>query len=68
MIIPHKSDLLIVLFFNYFMKFGGASDIMVIVIGSGLSCQSSNSEQGCLHFTALEKGMDPVILLPAWGK
>ena len=29
----------------------GTCDIMVIVIGSGLGCPTSNPELGCLHFT-----------------
>ena len=45
-----------------------ACGVMDIVVGNGYGDQSSNPRGGCLHFSYLEKGMNPTILLPVMGK
>ena len=57
----------------------GARGVIVIVVGNGHGDTSSNPERDWLHFTYLEKGMNPhltylgkgmnpIILPPAMGK
>ncbi len=49
--------------------FGGARDVMVIVVGNGHGDKSSNPGRDLLHRTyTLGKGMNPIILPPAMGK
>ena len=55
----------------YSVVVGGASGVMVIVVGNGHGNTSSNlDETDCIsHSTnTLGKGMNPIILLPAMGK
>ena len=51
---------------------GDTHSVAAIIIGSVLGYQSSNPEQGCLHFShntnIYMKGMNPAILSPAMGK
>ena len=62
-------DYFVFQFISIYVYVWGTHGVMVIILGSRLSYQSSNPECSYLHFTNnTGKGMNPAILHPTMGK